>query len=536
VSQASGGARDNRVLLLPLTSRDAKTSREVLQKAGVEVEICESFDELLDELARGAAAIAVAEEHMSLADSARLAEVLHAQPSWSDLPVLLLTRWGADSETSRNAVRTLGNVTLLERPVRITTLVSAFRTALRARQRQYQTRGHLDERERAAEALRLLDQRKDEFLATLGHELRNPLAPLLTGLQLLRLSGDDRQTVERVRATMDRQVGHLIRLVDDLLEISRITRGIIDIRRAPIDLTTLLRTALDTTRGVIEAAGHELSVTMPTEPIAIEGDSVRLTQVFANLLTNAAKYTNAGGRIELSARRVGDEAVVRVRDNGIGIQPKHLDSVFEMFMQVDRSSRHSQGGLGIGLTLARSLVAMHGGQIKAHSNGPGTGSEFVVTLPALTKTEVVSQKDDAPAALPARRVLVVDDNRDAADTLATLLSTLGATVAVAYSGREALEGVATFAPDTVLLDIGMPDMDGYETSRRIRAQHANDLLIIALTGWGQDEDVRQSKAAGFDHHLVKPPDLERLRAILMTSERQPAAPRRASPELPHTVQ
>jgi signal transduction histidine kinase len=535
VTEAPGGARDNRVLVLPLTKRDAKTSREVLQKAGIEIDVCESFDALLDELDRGAAAIAIAEEHLTQADSARLAEVVRAQPPWSDLPVLLLTRWGADSETAGNAVRTLGNVTLLERPVRITTLVSAFRTALRARQRQYQIRGHLDERERAAEALRLLDQRKDEFLATLGHELRNPLAPLLTGLQLLRLSGDDRQTVERVRATMDRQVGHLIRLVDDLLEISRITRGIIDIRRGPMDLGSLLRTALDTTRSMIEAAGHELSVSLPSEPIAIEGDSVRLTQVFANLLTNAAKYTNPGGRIELSARRVGENAVVRVRDNGIGIPPKHLDSVFEMFMQVDRSSRHSQGGLGIGLTLARSLVAMHGGKITAHSNGPGTGSEFVVTLPALARSEVAPQADAAPARLPARRVLVVDDNRDAADTLATLLRTLGVTVAVAYSGRTAIEAVATFAPDTVLLDIGMPEMDGYETSRRIRAQHGNDLLLVALTGWGQDEDLRQSRAAGFDHHLVKPPDIERLRAILMTSERKPVAPRRASPERPHAV-
>jgi signal transduction histidine kinase len=529
-------ARDSRVLLLPLTNRDAKTSQEVLQKAGIEVEICETFDSLLDELALGAAVIAVAEERMSSADSTRLADVLRAQPAWSDLPVLLLTRWGADSETARNAVRTLGNVALLERPVRITTLVSAFRTALRARQRQYQIRGHLDERERAAEVLRALDQRKDEFLATLGHELRNPLAPLLTGLQLLRLSGDDRQTVERVRATMDRQVAHLIRLVDDLLEISRITRGIIDIRRGPIDLGTLLRTALDTTRGTIEAAGHELSVSIPSEPIAIEGDSVRLTQVFANLLTNAAKYTNRGGRIEVSARRVGEQAVVRVRDNGIGIQPKHLDSVFEMFMQVDRSSRHSQGGLGIGLTLARSLVAMHGGQINAHSAGPGKGSEFVVTLPALARSEVTQQAEPAPARLPARRVLVVDDNRDAADTLSTLLRTLGVTVDVAYSGRAALDAVGTFAPDTVLLDIGMPDMDGYETSRRIRARYPNELQLVALTGWGQDEDLRQSRAAGFDHHLVKPPDIERLREILAEPARQPAAPRPASPALPRVAQ
>jgi signal transduction histidine kinase len=532
---AEGGVCDDRVLLLALTNRDATTSRDVLQKAGIELCACESFDALLAELARGAAAIAIAEERMSAADNARLAAVLRAQPPWSDLPVLLLTRREADSDTAANAIRTLGNVTLLERPVRITTLVSALRTAMRARQRQYQIRGHLDERERAAEALRLLDQRKDEFLATLGHELRNPLAPLLTGLQLLQLSGDDRQTVDRVRATMERQVAHLVRLVDDLLEISRITRGIIDIRRGPLDLGTLLRIALDTTRSMIDAAGHELSVSIPSEPLAVEGDSVRLTQVFANLLTNAAKYTNPGGRIEVSARRVGERAVVRVRDNGIGILPKHLDSVFEMFMQVDRSSRRSQGGLGIGLTLARSLLAMHGGEITAHSNGPGTGSEFIVTLPALARSNVATQADKAPARLPARRVLVVDDNRDAADTLSTLLRALGVTVASAYSGRAALDAVATFAPDIVLLDIGMPDMDGYETSRRIRAQFANDVLLVALTGWGQDEDLRQSRAAGFDHHLVKPPDIERLRVIL-SDGRPSAAPSRTLSEQPHAVQ
>jgi CheY-like chemotaxis protein len=324
--------------------------------------------------------------------------------------------------------------------------------------------------------------------------------------------------------------------VDDLLEISRITRGIIDVRRGPVDLGALLRAALDTTRGVIESAGHELVVSIPAEPIAIEGDSVRLTQVFANLLTNAAKYTNPGGRIQISARQVGEHAVVRVRDNGIGILPKHLDSVFEMFMQVDRSSRHSQGGLGIGLTLARSLVAMHGGQITAHSSGPGTGSEFVVTLPARARSDLVPQSDAAPARLPARRVLVVDDNRDAADTLSTLLGALGVTVAIAYSGRDALDAIATFGPDIVLLDIGMPDMDGYETSRRIRAKYANDVLLVALTGWGQDEDLRQSRAAGFDHHLVKPPDIERLREILSEPAGQPTARRPSAPGQPRVVQ
>jgi signal transduction histidine kinase/ActR/RegA family two-component response regulator len=412
-------------------------------------------------------------------------------------------------------VRTLGNVTLLERPLRATALLSAMRSALRARQRQYQIRSHLDERERAADTLRVADQRKDEFLATLGHELRNPLSPLLTGVHLLRMTSSRDPGIARITAVMERQLAHLVRLVDDLLEVSRITRGVIDVQREPLDLATLVRAALDTTRPILEASGHQLSVDLPALPITIQGDSVRLTQVFANLLTNAAKYTNAGGRISVTARRAGERAVVAVRDNGIGIPADHLDSVFDMFMQVERSNRRSQGGLGIGLTLVRSLVAMHGGTVLARSAGPGHGSEFVVTLP-VTAEKV--RRIDPPrlvAMFPPRRILVVDDNQDAADTLGSLLTALGATTAVVHSGAAALDAFATFSPDAVLLDLGMPGMDGYDVARRIRAMEGHpDTLLIALTGWGQDYDYRQSRAAGFDHHLVKPPDIERLRDLL----------------------
>jgi CheY-like chemotaxis protein len=320
---------------------------------------------------------------------------------------------------------------------------------------------------------------------------------------------------------MERQITHLVRLVDDLLEVSRITRGVIDVHREPVDLGALLRSAVETTRQMFESARHRLTVDLPDAPMMISGDAVRLTQVFSNLLTNAAKYTDAGGRVSLVARRRHGQAVVSVRDNGIGISATHLKSVFEMFMQVDRSNRRAQGGLGIGLTLVRSLVQMHGGSVEAHSAGLGKGSEFVVTLPVIDSGAANDTRADTP--LPEfaeRRILVVDDNRDAADTLAMLLETLGADVDVAYGGQMALDKLARFAPDTVLLDIGMPEIDGYEVARRIRLEPRYErVMLVALTGWGQDQDYRLSQTAGFDHHLVKPPDIDELRTALARGPR-----------------
>jgi signal transduction histidine kinase/ActR/RegA family two-component response regulator len=509
-------ALDRRVLVMARTSKDAATTERLLAQVGIEAETCQGLDQLARELRRGAAAMVIPEEGLSPAAMATLSGILAEQPAWSDLPVLVLTRPGADSVELSEALRMLGNVTVLECPLRVPTLLSAVRTAIRARDRQYQIRGHLAERARAEESLRQADQRKDEFLATLGHELRNPLAPVLTGLQLLKMSGRDDATAGRAIAVMERQIRHLIRLVDDLLEVSRITTGLIDVRREPLDLAFVVRAAVDTSRPAIETGRHELTLDLPLQPIAVSGDPVRLTQVFANILTNAAKYTNPGGRIHISARRSDGHAVVSVRDNGIGIPVDRLSAVFDMFTQVDRSSRRLQGGLGIGLTLVRSLVGMHGGRVFAKSDGPGTGSEFVVELPMLAgRADAVETAESMAGKVPPRRVLLVDDNVDAAETLGMLLTALGATISVAHSGRAALAALDTFDPDTVLLDIGMPEMDGYEVARTIRAQprHA-DVLLIALTGWGQQDDQRRSRAAGFDHHLVKPPNIDKLRELL----------------------
>jgi signal transduction histidine kinase/ActR/RegA family two-component response regulator len=518
--------RDSRLLLLAPTSRDAAMTVSFLGPAGVDTCVCQSFDELIAELRAGAAAILISEEAVSSGHNAALASLLAAQPPWSDLPVLVLTRIGADSGDLSDAVRTLGNVTLLERPVRVQALISAVKTALRARERQYQIRGHLADRARAEIALRTADQRKDDFLATLGHELRNPLAPLVSALPLLKQATKGNPTGQRVIAAMDRQIGHLVRLVDDLLEVSRITRGRIDVRRQPLDLVQVVRSAIEMTRAQIENAGLELIADVAPAAVYVEGDAVRLTQVFANLLANAAKYTNHGGHIWITVEASDTGATVAVRDDGIGIAADQLESVFDMFTQIDRSNRRTQGGLGIGLTLARSLVAMHNGRSEARSDGAGMGSEFVVRLPTiragrLLPAPTAAADDDAP--FPHRRVLVVDDNLDAAETLGQLLTELGATVCVVHNGRDALDSLASFNPDAVLLDIGMPEMDGYEVSRRIRQRpDYRDLLVIALTGWGQAQDRTRSKAAGFDHHIVKPPDIAKLRAILMAPP--PAAP------------
>jgi signal transduction histidine kinase/ActR/RegA family two-component response regulator len=513
ISAALG--RDRRVLFLPTTTMDGSTTKGTLSSMGIRLDLCGTFEELLQEVTAGAGALLLPEEVVSPAGRAALGAILDSQQPWSDLPVLLLIGPDADSAGSTETVRMLANVTLLERPLRRATLVSAVRTALRARDRQYQIRSHLAERARAEESLRLADRRKDEFLATLGHELRNPLAPLLTALQLLQASGMQDPVAVRVSAVMDRQINHLVRLVNDLLEVSRITRGLIEVRRETLDLTAVLYSAIDTSRPGLNAAGHKLSIELSPEPVVVYGDAVRLTQVFSNLLTNAAKYTNEGGHVWIRVASDGDFATVSVRDNGIGIAEDQLPSVFDMFTQVNRSSRHAQGGLGIGLTLVRSLVALHGGRVEARSDGLGCGSEFVVELPVVADSAVSSIESSSPKQFPRRRILIVDDNRDAAETLGELLRALGATVSVAHCGSDALETLRSFGPDSVLLDIGMPDMDGYEVARRIRATpEYSRILLIALTGWGQEHDQRRSRAAGFDQHVVKPPDIDRLRDLL----------------------
>jgi PAS domain S-box-containing protein len=379
---------------------------------------------------------------------------------------------------------------------------------------------NLDNLKRAEEALQranaeLLEgaRRKDEFLATLAHELRNPLAPIANAVELVAQPALAEPTRAAAVGIVERQLKHMVRLVDDLLDVSRITSGKLQLRRQRVSLAAVIEQALETSRPHLR--GHEFTVSLPPEPIWIDADPVRLAQVFSNLLNNACKYTPGGGQIRLSAERNGAKASVRVRDTGIGIGAQHLPQLFNMFSQAAPALERAQGGLGIGLALSQALVRMHGGVIEAKSKGTGEGSEFVVTLPALDEAPAPVRRRTSTPAVASRRVLVVDDNLDGAESLAMLLRADGHAVTVAHDGPAATAAVATFKPEVILLDIGLPGMNGYEACRAIRSRPGGDSIVIAaLTGWGQDDDHRKSREAGFDAHLVKPVEREALAALL----------------------
>ena len=377
------------------------------------------------------------------------------------------------------------------------------------------------DRKQMEEALQDADRRKDEFLATLAHELRNPLAPIRSGVQLLRRLDHQSETAEQVRRMMERQLDQMVRLVDDLMDVSRISRGKLELRRERMPLAVVIDSALETSRPLIEAAGQKLTVNLPTESVAVEADLVRLAQVFMNLLNNAAKYGERGGCVDLTVEREESEVRVSVRDSGVGIAAEHLPHIFEMFTQLERSIDRSQGGLGIGLSLVQRLVEMHGGSVAAHSDGPGKGSEFVVRLPVAIEPstpQTASRPDGTGAQTSSLRILIVDDNRDSADSLSMLLQLAGNITRTAYDGQEGVDAAAQFQPDVVLLDIGLPKLNGYEACQRIRdATNGKDIILIAVTGWGQPEDRRRSHDAGFDHHIVKPVDPDVLMKLLSES-------------------
>ncbi len=375
-----------------------------------------------------------------------------------------------------------------------------------------------EERERLVGQLRDADRRKNEFLATLAHELRNPLAPIRNGLQVMRLAGVS-GTIEQTLDMMERQTTQLVRLVDDLLDMNRVTSGKLELRRQRVELRTVIDAAIETSSPALVQAGHALAVAVPDGSIFVDGDATRLAQVISNLLNNAAKYTHRGGRIRLAVRRENGMAVVVVADDGIGIPPAMLGRVFEMFTQVDRALEKTTGGLGIGLSLVKGLVEMHGGTIEARSEGEGRGSEFIVRLPeALSAGQAIEQTSaEAPVGSTRRRILVTDDNVDSAESLGQLLQLLGNDVTTAYDGSQAVEVAESLRPDVILLDIGMPKLNGFEACRRIRERPwGKDAILVAMTGWGQDEDKRRSQEAGFDHHLVKPVDPVALEKLLAT--------------------
>jgi PAS domain S-box-containing protein len=378
----------------------------------------------------------------------------------------------------------------------------------------------ITERQRSEDALREADRRKDEFLAVLAHELRNPLAPLRNALQIVRLGGN-RGGTEKVWGMMERQVAQMVRLIDDLLDVSRITRGKIELRREPVDVSQVIEAALEMSAPMVARYDQQVESEVQPELPPIEGDRARLVQVVSNLVTNAAKYSEPGGHIRVHARMAEGRLHIVVKDTGVGIPPEMLERIFDMFTQVDRTLERTRGGLGIGLTLVRRLVELHGGSIVARSEGAGHGSEFEIVLPFEAARVIPPPAEESgEVAGVARRVLVTDDNEDAAESLARMLRMMGHEVRIASDGEHCIAACEEFRPDVVLLDIGMPKMNGYDAARIIRSRPwGTDVLIVALTGWGQEEDRRRAREAGIDHHLVKPAEFTRLARILHAGRR-----------------
>jgi PAS domain S-box-containing protein len=627
-----------RVLILPHTRRDGDVTCALFERSGLTCQVLERAAKLATEIERAVGAVVLTDAAFSDRDIERFLVVLERQPAWSDVPVVLLTQAGIESPETARLRGALKNVTLLNRPTSVRTLLSSVQAALRGRARQYQIRDQMQrlreteeavrirerqlhtladnspdiltrfdsalrhvfvnkaavrttgfvgkdfigrtsreiglpqelcdvwersvrevfsvgevrnveftysgppqrrhytsalvpefapggqvetvlcvtrdvtERKNAEDALRLADRRKDEFLAMLAHELRNPLAPIRNASELLErtLPGDDR--TQGTVAIVKRQVAHLTRLVDDLLDVSRITQGRIELQRRPLEVAAIIAQALESVDPLLREKRHRVLLDSSYPPLYVNADNARLAQCFINVLTNAAKYTDPGGKIGIAVREEDGSAVVTVSDNGVGISAELLPRIFDLFVQSERSLDRSQGGLGIGLSVVQRLIEMHDGRVSVSSEGQGCGSTFVIRLP-LTTPAAATAGDRPARQAPPRRVLVVDDNQDAAQSLAQILSLNGHTAESVFGPEAALERLAAFRPEVVLLDIGLPRMDGYELARRIRGGECQ-VQLIALTGYGQREDIERAAAAGFDAHLVKPVDFSALDRIL----------------------
>lgn len=504
---APGSPLEERVLIVAPAGRDAAQARRILSSVGVDTVECEDVADLCDEIARGVGAAIIAEEALNPPATERLGQALANQPAWSDIPVVVVAgakTVAGDGGLLAPHLATIGNVTVLARPIRMIALVSAVGGALRARRRQYELRGLLEARE--AEV-----RQRDEFLAMLGHELRNPLAAICLAGETMERTGVD--VFERERSMIARQTRHLSRLVDDLLDVARLTSGKVSLKRGSLSLGEVVRRALQSVEGA--ASGHRLSVELHAEGLVIDGDAVRLEQVVTNLVTNAIKYTPPGGHIRVTLDREGDDAVLRVADTGVGIAAELLSQVFEMFVQADHTLDRARGGMGLGLTLVRRLVQLHGGEVVAHSDGIGQGATFVVRLP-LESASRPRQRHFTFKAGPSapRRVVVIEDNDDFREALIAGLEGFDHQVTSASDGPSGLALLLDSKPEVAVVDIGLPRLDGYSVARQARAALGSSVTLIALTGYGQPEDKERALAAGFDVHLTKPLDLAVLQSLL----------------------
>ena len=499
--RADADPLEQRVLIVAPRGRDASLVERLLEEEGIGSRACPDLDGLAIEMRSGAGAVLLTEEALD-SSAGEFEEVLAAQLPWSNLPILLFPAGSSAREAISPRVRRLNDlaaVTLLDRPIRKLSLSSAVGAALRARRQQYEVRDLLVR-------LALEVRRRDEFLAILGHELRNPLGAIVTAVQLMERRTEGASSAER--AIILRQTRLLSRLVDDLLDVSRVASGKIVLQRSRVDMRELVERCVQSLAAAATSRRIEVAVDTGTEPWRLEGDPVRLEQVVNNLLTNAIKYTPPGGRIAITVKARGSHGEIRISDTGMGIDSRMLPRIFDLFTQADKTLDRSQGGLGIGLTLVRSLVELHGGAVRAESPGPGHGSTFVVRLHRLPSDSAAGLSGSAEAAEPdpaeSRRILVIEDNDDLREGLASLLRYMGHDVVAAGNGEEGIEKAITQKPEVALVDIGLPRLDGYGVARRIREIFGGRVFLVALTGYGLADDRRRALDAGFDEHLTKP--------------------------------
>jgi signal transduction histidine kinase/CheY-like chemotaxis protein len=491
--------------------RDGTLTCEFLKSARFEAQSFRSCEEICRELEQGVGVLILAAEVLSHPRCGLLRELLIHQPKWSDIPVVVVAeRTGAPAALNQ-MLNGFNGVSVLHRPLSLDTLISTVGAALRARRRQYQVRDLLRDRDES-------DRRREEFLAMLAHELRNPLSPIRTGLQVLRIT-ESEDLAARVRSMMERQLGNLSRLIDDLLDVSRITRRKISLKMQAMDVYQILNMVVEgRTRLAAEKGLHIEFIDRESPPLWVNADPVRLEQMIENIVSNAIKYTPEKGLISIRATCEDGTVTIRIKDSGIGIPPEMLGTIFELFAQTDRALDRSQGGLGIGLTIVKTLAELHQGSVEALSGGEGHGTEIVLRLPALAATDVVMDARGVKpprTQAPSRKVLVVEDNREAADILTTYLRSKGHTVHVAYDGGAGLQAALRERPDAILCDIGLPVMDGYALARALRsAPTLANCLLVAFTGYGESRDKERGRQAGFDHYLVKPADPEEIAQLL----------------------
>jgi signal transduction histidine kinase/CheY-like chemotaxis protein len=507
--------------------RDAALAAQMLSRADIEPLACPTFEKLADEIAAGIGAVLITEEELTAARVGKLADLLRAQPAWSDLPIVVFSSVPGELRLQAlERLQAVGNVSFVDRPVQRRTFLATVRGALRARARQYESR-------RAIEA-------RDQFLAMLGHELRNPLSAVQFATDLIMRRSVTDSWIVKHADTIDRQTAHLNRLVDDLLDVSRVTSGKVVLRKEPTGLGPLVQRCVESLQTMADAHGLTLGMHPAPVEISVEGDVVRLEQVVINLVTNAIKYTPRGGRIDIAVdREEADEgteggAILVVRDTGVGIPSDHLESIFDVFSQAPTSLDRAKGGLGLGLTLVRALVGMHGGTVDAHSEGEGKGSEFRVRLPLaapVANSAAGAVRAPVPAVHESVRIVLVEDNVDIRETLTELLVLDGYWVEGAADGPQGLTRILSELPSVALIDVGLPGFDGYELARRARSHLGDAPVLIAMTGYGQPDDRARAFEAGFDDHVVKPVSVEELSAAIERMRTKKMAAHGGTPKL-----